>query len=55
MIGVLDEAANVCRWKDLPDLYSHYGSREIVLTTILQSWAHGSEPGATVAWRSSGP
>jgi hypothetical protein len=26
MIGVLDEAANVCRWNDLPDLYSHYGS-----------------------------
>jgi type IV secretory pathway TraG/TraD family ATPase VirD4 len=41
MIGVLDEAANVCRWKDLPDLYSHYGSRGIVLITILQSWAQG--------------
>ncbi|WP_083792971.1 TraG/TraD/VirD4 family protein [Kribbella flavida] len=41
MIGVLDEAANVCRWKDLPDLYSHYGSRGIVLLTILQSWAQG--------------
>ncbi|WP_328520575.1 type IV secretory system conjugative DNA transfer family protein [Kribbella sp. NBC_00359] len=41
MIGVLDEAANVCRWKDLPDLYSHYGSRGIVLVTILQSWAQG--------------
>lgn len=43
MIGVLDEAANVCRWKDLPDLYSHYGSRGIVLMTILQSWAQGVE------------
>jgi type IV secretory pathway TraG/TraD family ATPase VirD4 len=41
MVGVLDEAANVCRWKDLPDLYSHYGSRGIVLMTILQSWAQG--------------
>ncbi|GAA3117202.1 type IV secretory pathway TraG/TraD family ATPase VirD4 [Kribbella aluminosa] len=41
MLGVLDEAANVCRWKDLPDLYSHYGSRGIVLDTILQSWAQG--------------
>lgn len=41
MLGVLDEAANVCRWKDLPDLYSHYGSRGIVLMTILQSWAQG--------------
>lgn len=43
MVGVLDEAANVCRWKDLPDLYSHYGSRGIVLMTILQSWAQGVE------------
>lgn len=43
LIGVLDEAANVCRWADLPDLYSHYGSRGIVLMTILQSWAQGIE------------
>ena len=43
LVGVLDEAANVCRWKDLPDLYSHYGSRGIVLMTILQSWAQGVE------------
>ena len=41
MVGVLDEAANVCRWHDLPDLYSHYGSRGIVLMTILQSWSQG--------------
>jgi type IV secretory pathway TraG/TraD family ATPase VirD4 len=43
MVGVLDEAANVCRWRDLPDLYSHYGSRGIVLMTILQSWSQGEE------------
>lgn len=43
LLGVLDEAANVCRWKDLPDLYSHYGSRGIVLMTILQSWSQGTE------------
>lgn len=43
LLGVLDEAANVCRWRDLPDLYSHYGSRGIVLMTILQSWAQGVE------------
>jgi type IV secretory pathway TraG/TraD family ATPase VirD4 len=43
MLGVLDEAANVCRWKDLPDLYSHYGSRGIVLMTILQNWKQGVE------------
>lgn len=43
LVGVLDEAANVCRWKSLPDLYSHFGSRGIVLMTILQSWAQGVE------------
>jgi type IV secretory pathway TraG/TraD family ATPase VirD4 len=41
LLGVLDEAANVCRWQALPDLYSHYGSRGIVLMTILQSWSQG--------------
>lgn len=41
LLGVLDEAANVCRWKDLPELYSHFGSRGIVLMTILQSWSQG--------------
>jgi type IV secretory pathway TraG/TraD family ATPase VirD4 len=43
LLGVLDEAANVCRWHGLPDLYSHYGSRGIVLMTILQSWSQGVE------------
>lgn len=37
LLGVLDEAANVCRWRELPNLYSLYGSRGIVLMTILQS------------------
>jgi type IV secretory pathway TraG/TraD family ATPase VirD4 len=43
MVVVLDEAANVCRWRKLPDLYSHYGSRGICLLTILQSWSQGVE------------
>ncbi|KRC42988.1 type IV secretory system conjugative DNA transfer family protein [Oerskovia sp. Root22] len=43
LVGVLDEAANVCRWRELPNLYSHYGSRGIVLMTILQSWSQGTE------------
>ena len=43
MVGVLDEVANVCRWSDLPNLYSHYGSRGIILEAILQSWAQGIE------------
>jgi type IV secretory pathway TraG/TraD family ATPase VirD4 len=42
-LAVLDEAANVCKWRDLPNLYSHYGSRGIVLMTILQSWSQGQE------------
>lgn len=43
LLGILDEAANVCRWRNLPDLYSHYGSRGIVLMTVLQSWSQGEE------------
>lgn len=43
LVGVLDEAANVCRWRQLPNLYSHYGSRGIILMTILQSWSQGAE------------
>lgn len=38
---VLDEAANVVRWQALPDMYSHFGSRGIVVSTFLQSWAQG--------------
>jgi type IV secretory pathway TraG/TraD family ATPase VirD4 len=41
MLVVLDEAANVCRWKSLPDLYSHYGSRGIPIMSLFQSWAQG--------------
>jgi type IV secretory pathway TraG/TraD family ATPase VirD4 len=39
---VLDEAANVCRIADLPELYSHLGSRGIVPLTILQSYKQGA-------------
>ncbi|WP_155853736.1 TraG/TraD/VirD4 family protein [Arthrobacter sp. H5] len=49
MICVLDEAANVCRWENLPDLYSHYGSRGIVVSTFLQSWSQGVD-----VWGESG-
>jgi type IV secretory pathway TraG/TraD family ATPase VirD4 len=37
----LDEAANICRWPDLPDLYSHFGSQHIEVATYLQSYAQG--------------
>lgn len=57
MLGVLDEAANVCRWRELPNLYSHYGSRGIVLMTILQSWSQGvdvwGESGMKKLWSAS--
>jgi len=43
MVAVLDEAANVCRWPELPNLYPHYGSRGSCITTILQSWSQGVE------------
>jgi hypothetical protein len=48
-VAVLDEAANICRIRDLDSLYSHYGSRGICLVTILQNWAQGA-----VAWGPSG-
>lgn len=49
LVIVLDEAANVCRWKNLPDLYSHYGSKGIVVVTVLQSWSQGVD-----VWGQSG-
>ncbi|WP_144836697.1 type IV secretory system conjugative DNA transfer family protein [Kocuria rosea] len=49
MVCVLDEAANVCRWANLPNLYSHYGSRGIVVSTFLQSWSQGVD-----VWGESG-
>jgi len=50
LVGVLDEAANVCRWRELPNLYSHYGSRGIVLDTVLQSWSQGVKILARPIW-----
>lgn len=53
----LDEAANVCRWRELPDLYSHFGSRGIVVDTLLQSWSQGESvwgsPGMNKLWSAS--
>ena len=43
VVAVLDEVANVCRWRDLPDRYSHYGSRGIVCACYLQSWSQGAQ------------
>lgn len=41
MLIELDEAANVCPWRELPRLYSHFGSRGICIDTLLQSWSQG--------------
>ncbi|WP_156769386.1 TraG/TraD/VirD4 family protein, partial [Nocardia sp. 852002-20019_SCH5090214] len=49
-----DEAANIVRWRNLPKQYSHFGSRGIVVMTILQSWAQGvgcwGEAGMKALW-----
>ncbi len=37
----LDECANIVKISDLPDLYSHLGSRGIIPVTILQSAEQG--------------
>jgi len=54
MVLVLDEAANICRIADLPDLYSHLGGRGIIPVTILQSYEQGvtvwGEPGMAALW-----
>lgn len=48
LLVLLDEAGNICRIPDLPERYSHYRDRGIVVVTILQSdhqgkqvWPHG--------------
>jgi type IV secretory pathway TraG/TraD family ATPase VirD4 len=54
LLAVLDEAANIVRWRDLPKMYSHFGSRGIVVMTVLQSWAQGvrcwGQEGMTALW-----
>lgn len=49
LVLVLDEAANVCRIRSLPDKYSYYGGMGIVITTVLQSYAQGVK-----AWGEAG-
>jgi len=54
MLVLLDEAANICRIADLPQLYSHLGSRGIIPCTILQSYPQGvgvwGETGMKALW-----
>lgn len=57
MLAALDEAANVCRWAELPNLYSHYSSRGIILMTVLQSYSQGvavwGEEGMKKLWNAA--
>ncbi|MFJ3519777.1 type IV secretory system conjugative DNA transfer family protein [Streptomyces sp. NPDC090131] len=54
MRAVLDEAANICKIADLPDLFSHLGSRGINPYVILQSYRQGvkawGEVGMDAMW-----
>ncbi|WP_069629587.1 type IV secretory system conjugative DNA transfer family protein [Streptomyces niveus] len=57
LLAILDEAANVCKISDLPDLYSHLGSRGIIPVTILQSYRQGQkvwgDAGMDAMWSAS--
>jgi type IV secretory pathway TraG/TraD family ATPase VirD4 len=54
LVAVLDEAANICKIRDLPEQYSHFGSRGILALTILQSRPQGmrvwGEKGMEALW-----
>jgi type IV secretory pathway TraG/TraD family ATPase VirD4 len=54
LVAVLDEAANICKIADLPDMYSHLGSRGVIPVTILQSYRQGvrvwTENGMEAMW-----
>lgn len=54
VLFALDEVANVVRWQELPGLYSHFGSRGIIIMSILQSWSQGvrcwGEDGMKALW-----
>ncbi|MFG1892102.1 type IV secretory system conjugative DNA transfer family protein [Micromonospora sp. NPDC049051] len=41
LLSILDEAANICRLRQLPALYSFYGSHGLPIITILQSYPQG--------------
>jgi type IV secretory pathway TraG/TraD family ATPase VirD4 len=41
MLCVLDEAANVCRWANLPEALQLLRLEGIVVSTFLQSWSQG--------------
>lgn len=52
--AVLDEAANICPIRNLPDLYSYFGSMSIQVMSFLQSYQQGvaiwGRPGMDKLW-----
>ena len=54
LLAVLDEAANICKIADLPQLYSHLGGRAVIPITIIQNIAQGQgvwgERGMAALW-----
>lgn len=57
VIAVLDEAANICKISDLPQLYSHLGGRGVIPITIIQSKRQGDgvwgDRGMDALWSAS--
>lgn len=57
LLGMLDEAANICKIPDLPRKYSFYPGYGIFLVTILQNWSQGvltwGEHGMSQLWSAS--
>jgi type IV secretion system protein VirD4 len=55
--AILDEAANICPIRNLPDLYSYFGSMSVQVVTILQSYEQAvavwSRSGASKLWSAS--
>jgi hypothetical protein len=49
LLSVLDEAANTIRDSELPEKFSHYGSRGLSTIVMLQSWSQGVD-----VWRERG-
>ena len=51
IIFELDEAANVCRIPELPDLFTYYGGLGLLVATYLQNPAQGEECWGENGWR----
>ena len=57
LLTVADEAANIVRIKQLPSLFSFYGSHGLPIMVVLQSYAQGEivwgKPGIRQMWDAS--